>query len=968
MKRILRNTVAAPALLCLVSGAALAQGTNNTVTAADGRFILPHHGDIDPFHGDINPFYGDINPFYGDISPFWGDISPFWGDIDPFHGDINPFFGDINPFWGDIDPFYGDINPFYGDIDPFFGDIAPFWGDIGPFWGDINAFWGDIDPFTGENATDYSTLTGNIQSLFDQAESVFGAAYEASTGRTFSDGFQAVLLERYGIDLSDPASLENVTAQQRSAFFLAFYDGLMSYSGVDHVDHWMSTINWSPALSQAAGGGDRVVVGMLDFSITNVQDLNLRLSGGETDYLDFNHGSAVAGLIAAPVDGHGVMGLAPDSTLITYNPFDESLSTNWMDVRDGMVRLTHQGARILNMSLGMPGWTLHQDWANIFNDRSIKRRGYNTLYVIAAGNEGVTQTADLDWSGVRFTDNMLIVGSVDPNGNISSFSNRPGTACLLTHGDHCHEGDRLMDRFLVAPGEMILVSDGVGGVVRQSGTSFAAPMVSGAAALVQGRWNWLRARDVADVLLLSAQDLGDPGVDAVYGHGLLDVNAAMSPLDSQNLFAIDRRRRHVAVSDIRINPGRLQFRYQSDATITLFERINSNVRDFVVSLDDVLLGSEASIDASERRAETYLLERTSSSRRRGGRRGGRHFTDIDSFERTLAVRGNLEVTAMVSASDPLNLSATDALPFQASFNLTDTATGREVQLGMGEGALALSAQEGFGMFSDHRPETGGVNPVLGFASGGAYVMSSLRVGEDTSVSFGVTSTREEDMFVMPFSGEEYAAHNGMSPYEAYAFLADIRHELSNQFSVHASYTHLYEQTGVLGAQGSGALSFEGGAQTSALTFGADVQLPFGFDVSSSATYAVTAATQFDGDIFALPEDIASTSFQLSMNRGGILKKRDGLRLSVIQPLHVEGGHLSYDAMHVTDRETGDIGAQTQQWELGGTRALFAEILYAAPVFDGRGELSVFARSELTEGIVNQDVAGLASGVRFDIKF
>lgn len=224
------------------------------------------------------------------------------------------------------------------------------------------------------------------------------------------------------------------------------------------------------------------------------------------------------------------------------------------------------------------------------------------------------------------------------------------------------------------------------------------------------------------------------------------------------------------------------------------------------------------------------------------------------------------------------------------------------------------------------------------------------------------------MFVMPFSGEEYAAHQGMSPYEAFAFLADIRHELSNQFSVHASYTHLYEGTGVLGAQGTGALSFEGGARTNALTLGADVQLPFGLDMSSSATYAVTAATQFDGDLFALPEDVASSSFQLSMNRAGVLKKHDGLRVSVIQPLHIENGSLTYDAMQVTDRETGEIGLQTQVWELGGTRALFAEILYSTPVFDGQGELSLFARSALTEGIVNQDVSGLASGVRFDIKF
>ena len=253
MKNFLLRTTATLMLTAsagsLLAPAAMA-GSDRGVTSdsAETQFVLPFHGDINPFHGDINPFHGDINPFYGDISPFWGDISPFWGDINPFHGDISAF-------WGDIDPFHGDINPFYGDIDAF-------WGDVGPLWGDIDAFWGDIDPFTG----DATALAAQLEGLFDQAEAVFGEAVEAQTGQSFRNQFLQDLLARYGIDPNDPDSLDQVTAQQRSAFFLAFYDGLMNFSGTDRFDHWMPAINWSPALSQAAGGGDGVLVGLLDFS------------------------------------------------------------------------------------------------------------------------------------------------------------------------------------------------------------------------------------------------------------------------------------------------------------------------------------------------------------------------------------------------------------------------------------------------------------------------------------------------------------------------------------------------------------------------------------------------------------------------------------------------------------------------------------------------------------------------------
>ena len=81
------------------------------------------------------------------------------------------------------------------------------------------------------------------------------------------------------------------------------------------------------------------------------------------------------------------------------------------------------------------------------------------------------------------------------------------------------------------------MSDGHGGVTRYSGTSFAAPLVSGAIALMYERWPWLRAypKDVAKAILESAQDLGAPGVDPVYGHGLLDIEASQSALDLNDL-------------------------------------------------------------------------------------------------------------------------------------------------------------------------------------------------------------------------------------------------------------------------------------------------------------------------------------------------------------------------------------------------------------------------------------------------
>ena len=982
-KRFWTSTTAlaltAALLPAVVSSTAAAQANDAPANDSE-RFILPYHGDINPFHGDIdplhgdispfhgdiNPFHGDINPFYGDISPFWGDIEPFWGDIDPFHGDIDPFHGDISPFWGDIDPFWGDIEPFHGDINPFWGDIAPFWGDIGPFWGDISAFWGDIEPFDDTTAGEYDALAGQLSDMFARAEAVFGSAVAYQSGSNFRGGFLDALLAEYGFDPADPQSLDGVTAEQRARFFLDFYDGLMSFSGIDHVDHWMPAVHWSPALAQSAGNADGVVVGMLDFSLLGDGGLNIRSSQGERDWLGLNHGAAVASLIAAPLDGQGVMGVASGATLVTYNPFDETLSSNWTDVAAGVRRLVQQQASVINMSLGMPGWTFHQDWADVMSDVRVSVHANNALFVIAAGNDGITQTADVDWSAVGDVSNLLIVGSVDPNGRISRFSNRPGEACLTINGQ-CGDGFRLMDRFLVAPGELILASDGEGGIVRMTGTSFAAPLVSGAAALVQGRWEWLNASNVADVLLQSATDLGDPGIDATYGWGLLNVEGALSPLDAGNLYVIDRKGDHHSIDSLNVSPGRLRLEASADGTITVFEPLADTYRDFRVSYDELMASSELSDEDKAAITEIYLAERARNTRG-NGRNNGHHFADTYEAGRVIGGAGALTVRAFAAAADPYQRASSRDLPFQAGIEIADRVDGRSVRLGTGEGALALNRDTGFQQFSDHRPETGGVNPVLGFASGGAYLLSSWRMGPDTRMTVGFSNTHNERDFINPFTGEETAVFAGMPAYEATAMVADVRHSVTDRFDVSATYTHLDEATGFLGAQGTGPLGFDGGTQTDAVTVGADAWMPAAVQLSASATLARSRAGQFGDSLMQLSEDAVSTAFQITALREGVLTDGDALRVSLIQPLHLEDGTLTFNGSVVTDRTTGAIGPSTSSWALGGERAVYSELLYALPVFGDQANLSVFGRSSLSGNALSGTETALASGLRFDLRF
>ena len=279
----------------------------------------------------------------------------------------------------------------------------------------------------------------------------------------------------------------------------------------------------SPALTKIENANGNVTVGILDSTFegdaTGVD--NVHFAGGYNYYVN-QHGGAVASLIAAQQDGKGVMGIAPNSQIQLYNPFDQTGTTNWQDVTNGIGALFQRGASVINASLGTPGWTLSSEWISVLSGSLLSARHNDLVIVKAAGNEGVAQTQNIEWlsnlSNVTLgslltpINNLIMVGSVGPTGQISSFSNTPGNACVTELG-FCAEQNKLMYHFVVAPGELILVSDGHGGVTRMSGTSFAAPLVTGAVALLQDRWPWLaqHAPETAQIIFQSANWTDEAG-------------------------------------------------------------------------------------------------------------------------------------------------------------------------------------------------------------------------------------------------------------------------------------------------------------------------------------------------------------------------------------------------------------------------------------------------------------------------
>ena len=89
--------------------------------------------------------------------------------------------------------------------------------------------------------------------------------------------------------------------------------------------------------------------------------------------------------------------------------------------------------------------------------------------------------------------------------------------------------------YLTALGVRVRAPDETGAQFLWSGTSFSAPIISGAVALLAQAFPTLTGSQIVDLLLRTATDLGDNGTDAIYGRGELNLTRAFQPQGQQSI-------------------------------------------------------------------------------------------------------------------------------------------------------------------------------------------------------------------------------------------------------------------------------------------------------------------------------------------------------------------------------------------------------------------------------------------------
>lgn len=930
--------------------------------SVNGRPIRPNVGRIRGFVGDIEGTVGRIRGFDGSavgsvgrIRGFASNLQTYVSRIRSFQTETTPTTGTNTAFWGTSVALSGNGIPTTSKINTFHSSFESAATKIRAATSGLRNADGSLKTYAQAKSS-YDLISTQITSIISLSKSTFGSAFEKQTGTKFDTAFRQRLLTKYGIDLANKQSFTGLNELDIELFLLDWRDNLLNHTGRDQVDYWMKQVNWSPSLTQQVTGGTKAKIGLLDFAVTASETSILTKVGGVSTVVGdaVTHGSAVISLIGSAHDGRGIMGIAPNAQVVSFNPFDSTYTASWDDIRTGINLFSSQGVSVVNASLGVPGWTLNEGWNQVFGSADVVPWYRNPqLYVISAGNDGVVQPRDIEW-GASKNRAIIVVGSVDPFGRISEFSNRPGETCLLTNGVCASSTDLLKNRFIVAPGEFILVSDGKGGVTRLSGTSFSAPLVSGAATLIADRWAWLawKPNDIADIIFKSATDIGEPGVDAVYGHGLLNVTAALSPLSFNNLYSlsITSGGKSLSTTSTSLVSTAIASRSTweaSGASFTAFEKTQSSFRDFVIPLSSKLIGTTAGSDG--RQFQAYLQSRFwdwVATAPKTGLTANARFTE-NQLASPLIGFGNLKAQFSMKPREYRPGVLQSETPFETalSFETQDQRFG--FQFGTGNGSAALSGNAAFGLSSDYDIENGGVNPFLSMASGSGFAAVSFAVNGKLSISTGITGQRAERE-VRGSPVDVFKTLTRLRPLEATANTVTVKYKPTSWLTATAGYTKLHEKTALLGVQSLDPADFLGGTKTDAGTLGLDVAVTQDLAIGTSATIGQSRSADNTSGSLAISEGGAiGTAFQFVVTKSKLFDSKDSARISLSQPLHIESGSIGFDEVQVIDRQTGELGVVTRNFALqSGKRSYVTEAIYRRSLLDGEAELSLFGRASI----------------------
>lgn len=324
-----------------------------------------------------------------------------------------------------------------------------------------------------------------------------GQGFAVLQRRDLSDGLSLTRLRKpQSLTMADARRAVRQLQSPQGADFNHYYrtEQAAECQGVDCLAREM--IEW-PA---TAGCGDLPLIGMVDTGLNAehaaLSDAAIRLHRVETEspISDQLHGTAVASLLVGDTASRSP-GLVPQAQLVAVDAFHKDQKDQRADAYaliEALDYLASQNVRVINLSLaGPPNRALEREI------QELEEAGI--VVVAAAGNNGPSAKPAYPAA----YDQVIAVTAVDRRGQVYRRANR---------GEHID---------IAAPGVDVWTAASISGARTKTGTSYAAPFVTAAVAMMLQRQPDMTPAQVRERIVQDARDLGDRGRDHVFGQGLL---------------------------------------------------------------------------------------------------------------------------------------------------------------------------------------------------------------------------------------------------------------------------------------------------------------------------------------------------------------------------------------------------------------------------------------------------------------
>jgi len=228
---------------------------------------------------------------------------------------------------------------------------------------------------------------------------------------------------------------------------------------------------------------------------------------------DNGHGTHVAGIIASETNNReGIAGMTWYNKIMPVKAMSAEGYGTTFDIAKGIIWAVENGANVINLSLG------NYKESNVLQRAIRYAYNHDVVLIAAAGNDSSQQP-----SYPAAYPEVLSVSAVNYDGKLADFSN---------YGSYIN---------ISAPGVYIPSTYYKNQYASLSGTSMAAPHVTGLAGLIKSANPELSNKEIMEIIQSSARDLGKKGKDIQFGNGLIDVNSALKAAADKTVQETERK-------------------------------------------------------------------------------------------------------------------------------------------------------------------------------------------------------------------------------------------------------------------------------------------------------------------------------------------------------------------------------------------------------------------------------------------